>query len=437
MSKADITPELIAQYHQQLATPHLQSIINAANNNGLFNVARVSPVNRPIPKHFSIEVETKGITDQKQSGRCWLFAVLNDLRFQAADKLKIDQFEFSQSYCFFWDRLEKANLFLGNMIRLAKRPLTDRLVQEIFFDLPGDGGWPSNAANVINKYGLVPHDIMPDTDDAETTTRLNAILDRLMRKATLELRALATTDIDQAETRKQAILGEVYRVLAAALGEPPRRFSWSYQNKKKQYIEIKDTTPLEFKKRYTKPLRLANLMNNPSLDYGKVYRRPTNLGRTNMVGKTTTFLNLEFDRIQQLLIQQLKAKRPVSFDCKIGNNISSVGLDGYMDLATYDFQTTLGLDLAMSKHDSCLVMDSIDHEMLITGVTLDNTGCPTWWKVENSWGDKYGDKGYYAMSNAWLERYGIDFALPKRDLPDDIITLLQQRPIIRKLWENM
>lgn len=437
MSKADITSEQIAHYRKQLDNPRIRTIINAANNNGLFKIAKNSPIGHQIPKAFSIELDTKGITDQKQSGRCWLFAILNDLRYQAADKLKIEEFQFSQSYCFFWDRLEKANLFLENMIRFSKRPLTDRTFQEIFFSLPDDGGLATNATNIINKYGLVPRDIMPDTGDAEMTNRLNAILGRLMRKSTLELRRLAAADINQAEARKQEILGDVYRILAATLGEPPAKFSWSYKDKKKNYIELSNLTPLEFKKRYTKPIRVACIFNNPSLEFNRLYKRPTNLARTNMVGKSPSFLNLPFAQLQQLIVGQLKAKRPVAFDCKIGDNVDSVGVDGYMALDTYDFKHLLDIDLTMTKADSCLLMDTADHEMLITGVTLDKNGQPTWWKVENSWGDKYGNKGYYTMRNDWFERYSDGIILPKRDLPDDVAKLLKQKPITRKLWENM
>lgn len=436
MKKA-ISYDQIKQFDKTLDNPQAQSAINAATNNGLFSAAQVNRNGRQVPKKFSIEVETSDVTDQKRSGRCWLFATLNDLREEASKKLKVENFEFSQNYCSFWDRFEKANLYLENAIRLADRPRTDRLWQELMLETPEDGGWVSYAGYIINKYGLVPKEIMPETVNSNNTAGVNSLLERLLIKDAVELRELTNGKGEEvARTRKEKMLSEVYRLLATAFGRPPMMFSWSYVDKKKDYHELKDITPLEFKRRVVRPVNYVTLISNEALEFNKLYKRPLNTTRTNMVGKNPVFLNLPFKKLRQIVVAQLKDKKTVVFDCKI-SNIDSRSSDGFLTLDAYDFQSLTGIDFAMPKLVATKAFyNYADHEMLLTGVTLDDKEQPTWWKVENSWGSKNEfNKGYYTMSNDWWERYGYSISLPKRDLSDDIKALFKQKPITKKVWE--
>lgn len=435
MAKADISIEQIHGFDKKLDNPVIQAAINATTNNGLFSIAQTNLAGRQIPKEFEIEVETGSVTDQKRSGRCWLFATLNDLRHEASKKLKLDDFEFSQNYCAFWDRFEKINAHLENVIRFADRSLTDRLAQAMtIWDQPEDGGWVSYADYVINKYGLVPKDIMPETVNSNNTNGLNAILKRLMAKYAAELRPLAQRDAEQARRRKIEMMAEVYRLLAQAFGRPPMKFSWSYKDKKKNYHEINDITPLEFKKKLVRPVNYVTIMNNPLLEYGKLYKYPRDLA-TNMVGRNPVWLNLPFTKINPLIIQQLKDKKTVPFACLI-SNVDTRNDDGFLICDGYDFKDLVGVDLSLSRADDIqYTYEGADHEMLLTGVTTSNDK-PAWWKVENSWGSKNDfNKGYYTMSNEWWERYGYSISMPKRDLPDDIKAMFKQKPITRKLWE--
>lgn len=435
MSKADITSDMIAKFHRSLANDKAKLAMNNVANNGYYGAAKVYQTNSQVPTVFDIEIDTKGITDQKSSGRCWLFAVLNDLRHEAQQRLKVEDFEFSAAYCYFWDLLEKANVYLENSIRYANRSYTDRLFQTN--KVRTEGGWPIYAANVINKYGLVPKDAMPETINSENSRSMGMVLERVQRKYGLELRKLAQKDVEEAQRRKIIMLDDIYRILVAGLGEPPAKFNWSYKDKKKNYIELNNITPLEFKKKVVKPVRYVTIINNPALEYNKLYKYQNNTWQTNMIDKNNmVVLNLYFDKIRQLAVQQLKDKKPVLFTALVSNIDTRIGKSGdsFMKLGQYDFDNLLDIDTSLSKADAAYTEGTVDHEMLITGATLDKNK-PIWWKVENSWGGKVGDKGYFTMSDDWFARYAHDISLPKRDLPANIAGLFKQKPITRKPWE--
>jgi len=416
----------IAAYAQAVDQPVATVAQRAVTTNGIYLAAHNNAVGAVNPRVFSLELTTGGVTNQKHSGRCWLFAALNTVRHRLETTLNVENIELSQSYPYFFDKLEKANVFLELVIDTADQPLDDRRVDLAMRTPQPEGGWWSYAAALIEKYGVVPKSAMAEAKTTEESKELNIVLDRRLRKGALQLRAAA--EVDRADL-KQAILRDIYRILVIAIGTPPTRFDWAYRDKDKTYHRLADLTPRQFAETYALPLDQVTVANDPAQPYGRVLVREDG---ENMVGTApVTVVNQPMETLKDLVIKQLEAGEAVWLGCDVRIDVDP---EGVMDTGVRDLGGLFGVDLAMSKAENLATFDSVmSHAMTITGVDVVD-GLPRQWKVENSWGDDRGLKGWWTMSDAWFDRYGYTVVIRRDLLDEDTLAALGTEPIRLPRW---
>ncbi|MFY9228028.1 MAG: C1 family peptidase [Candidatus Microsaccharimonas sp.] len=435
-----ITPTLLKSFADTLQTnaPSHTILQRAVTTNGINEASENNALSGLYTTIFSDEVETGGVTDQKSSGRCWLFATLNILRHQIAVDFKMDDLELSQSYSYFWDKLEKSNSFLEDVIANTNKPLDDRYNEYIFNDPQGDGGWWQYSAAIIAKYGIVPKSAMPEAKATSSSGQLNTLLNRKLRKGALELRTLITNKAtDQAVRKvKEGLLQDIYQFLTIAIGTPPTSFSFAYKDKDKKFHRDVNITPLEFLKKYTHNNldEYVAVMNDPSADksYNQLYEFE---GQGNVVeGIKTSFLNLDMQALRDLSLKQIKAGESIWFGCDVRTDTNK---KGFMSLDVYDFEGTFGVDFSMDKAQRLATRDtSVNHAMTITGVDVIKDK-PVQWKVENSWGDEVGTKGFYTMTNDWFNKNGYVIVIRKDLLTSEQRKALDKDPIVMPRWDPL
>ena len=439
-----ITPEMLSRIEGGWqGTPADKALRNAVGQTALNTLAVNSEAAAMIDTHFSDRVETYGITDQKQSGRCWLFTGLNVLRSAATVKWDLGDFKFSQNYCFFWDQLEKANLFLQAIIDTRSLPLDSREVDWLISNPISDGGTFTGVANLVTKYGVVPADVMPETLSANSTAQMSGHLKTLLRQDALRLRSLADEAgvaalkgarakkaevalLAQLQEAKTAMLTDVYHVLALCLGVPPTSFEW----KGKTY------TPVEFYKEllgYDLEGGYVMLMNDPSREYGKVYE--IQYDRHMYDGQNWVYLNLPIERIKEVAIASIKDNVAMYFSCDVGKFLDRKR--GVADLKNFDYDSLLGVNFTMDKKERILTHASgSSHAMTLIAVDLVE-GKPVKWMVENSWGVSSGYQGNIIMTDEWFDNYMFRLVAEKRFIPADLLPLLEQEPIMLPAWDPM
>ena len=425
-------------YHNR---PAARALENAVTTNGVraasFNwhsIADDTPV-------FSIDLATGDVADQKQSGRCWMFAALNTMRHEMQQKFNLpDNFELSQSYAFFWDKFEKANWFYENIINTAQLPLGDRKVAWLLETPQQDGGQWDMLCALIEKYGVVPKTAMPESYNSSRSNEINAVLNNQLRHDAVILRKLVNdqaTDDEINSIRKQ-MLNNVYRMLAYAFGEPVTKFDFEYRTKKdKEYHRDADITPQDFFKKYVgwNLDDYISIIQAPTADkeYGKTYTIEM-LGNV-VGGRQVKHLNLSMADFKQLAIDQLKGGESVWFGSDVIKYSNT--RHGLMALNTYDYEKLFDTELTMTKAEALDYGESMmDHAMVLTGVDLVNNR-PTKWKVENSWGPKVGTKGYFVMSDAWMDQCCYQIVINKKYLSDQLKQAAAQEPIVLKPWDPM
>ncbi len=437
MSKA-ITPALLEKFATQTQDSQVSVMQRAVTKNGIYATSENNVLSATNTTVFSDEIETGSVTDQKQSGRCWLFAELNVIRHQIAKDAKLDDIELSQSYSYFWDKLEKSNSFFEKMIEFADQPLDDRWVAR-FFEWPqGDGGWWEYAVSVIEKYGVVPQTIMPESISTSESHQLNALLDRRLRKGGLELRKLVAEKKSDADIQKakEEMLSDVYRLLTIAIGTPPQHFDFVYKDKDKKYHRDAGLTPVTFLKKYYKKSfdDYVVVLNDPSPSKTYLQTYQFQHGGNVVDGLEVKWLNLDMEAIKDLTFQQIKKGESVWFGCDI---FTDVNKKGFMSLDTYDFNGTIGVDFSLNKAERLESRDSsVNHAVTITGVDVVD-GKPAQWKVENSWGDERGAKGYYTMSNDWFDKNGYVVVIRKDLLSEAQQKALEKSPVMIPEWDPL
>ncbi|QIR09826.1 Aminopeptidase C [Lentilactobacillus hilgardii] len=389
---------------------------------------------------FSIDLSTGNVADQKQSGRCWMFAALNTMRIRLMNTFKVsDGFELSQNYTNFWDKFEKSNYFLENVLKTADQPLDSRKVSWLMTTPQQDGGQWDMLCALIEKYGIVPKYAMPETFNSEKSAQINKFLNLKLRHDAVALRELVAdkaSDAKIAET-KETMLNEIYRMLVYALGEPTTSFNFEYRDKDNNYHIDKDITPQDFFKKYIN-LNLENyvsLINSPTADkpFNKTYTIEM-LGNV-VNGRQVKHLNLEMSELKKLAIKQLQNGESVWFGSDVGQ--SSNTKKGIMDTSLYVPDELFDADLSLSKAERLDYGESLmTHAMVITGVDLVD-GKPTKWKVENSWGEKVGTKGYFVMSDEWMDQFVYQFVINKAYLTTDQLTVQKQEPTVLNPWDPM
>ena len=418
--------------------PENKVVARAAQRSGVLEASYNDRVQGQLTRVFSTELDTNNVTNQKHSGRCWLFATLNVLRHAFGKKYKAKDFTFSQAYNFFWDKIERANAFYDAMIRLADKPINDREIQSWLGFAGEDGGLWSMAINLVKKYGVVPSYAMPESFNSNNTTGLIDSLARKERKDAIALRKLVNegSSKDELEKAKKHFLNEVYRMVSVALGEPPKKFDLEYRDDDKKYHLERDLTPREFVQKYFKDFKFDDyvvLSNCPNHEFNKLYHMP--LYDNVDGGDQIKFLNVPIEYLAQAAVAQLKSGDAVIF----GNDVlkQMERKTGYLDTELYQTDKLFGVDTKMSKADRLATGEGFaTHDMTLVGVDEDH-GHIRKWKVENSWGDKYGHKGFYEMSQPWFEDYVYDVVVRKEFLTDEQVKLAEGPAIDLKPWDNI
>ena len=411
-----------------------RAIANAIAANSIDALAKNHANAGAIDTHFSIETPTQSITDQLQSGRCWMFSGMNVLRSafaQRTDSLRVD---FSQAYLFFYDQLEKANLFLQGVIDTAEKPIDDQRVQFFFKHPISDGGTFCGVADLADKYGLVPKEVMPETFSSDNTARMAALVSSKLREQGLQLRQMAADkkDAKDIEAAKTRMLGTIYRMLALTIGEPPQSFSYAFKDKDGRTVgQAKTYTPQEFFKEVVGgPINgtFIMAMNDPRRPYYKTYE--VEYDRHTYDGHNWKYINLPMDDIEEMAIASLKDGRKLYSSYDVGKFLDSKR--GYVDPANYDYASLLGTTFGMDKAARISTYDSgSTHAMTLTAVDLDAEGKATKWKVENSWGAEWSQqRGYLIMSDRWLREYMFRLVVNKKYVPAKILKLSEQEPIM-------
>lgn len=439
MSKA-ISMDQIANFQADLDQRAEAKVIErAVTKNGILASSQdIQAMSQTTPV-FSIDLDTGGVANQKQSGRCWMFAALNTMRHSLADRFKLKDFELSQNYTFFWDKFEKANYFYENVLATADQPTSSRKVAWLMTTPQQDGGQWDMLVAIIQKYGIVPKSVMPETYNSSKSAEINSTLNLKLRKDAVELRELvaAKATDDQVQDRKEKMLNEVYRMLAYAFGEPVNQFDWEYRDDDKNYHIDQGLTPQSFFKKYIgwNLDDYVSIINAPTDD--KPYNHTYTIEMLGNVlgGREVKHLNVTMADFKQLAINQLQAGQSVWFGCDVGK--SSDRQKGVMATDVYGTDELFDVDLAMSKAERLDYGQSLmTHAMVITGVDLIN-GQPTKWKVENSWGDKVGEKGFFVMSDAWMDEYCYQVVVNKQFLPDELKAAQAEKPTVLAPWDPM
>ncbi len=413
-----------------------QNLINAITNNDIKDLSLNREKVVAHNKHFNHKLKKSGITNQKSSGRCWLFAGLNVFNPALMAKLNLSEFELSEPYLTFWDKMEKANLFLEEMIDLCDRPLDDRKLQIILEDPFGDGGWWHYVTDLIDKYGTVPLSSMPETKQSSKTDIINQLINRKLRAAASELRQMhaAGQTEDDLRRRKEDVLGDIYAALVLAYGKPPERFTFRYENKDSTVSEPTEYTPRSFYEEFLAAdmPKFAIMMDNPNREYERLYQIESS---RNMADKSDlTLLNLPIEKIKQYCLKALLDSQVVWFACDVGKD--HYGDSGVLAVDVYDYNTTFGIDFTISKADRIAYFDSYPtHAMVLLGTDTAADGRPVKWLVENSWGTEKGDKGYWYMYDGWFDEYVYVAVVDERHLDADDRERLKEKPQILPAWD--
>ena len=433
----EINDALLQSFRAKVAADPSVSVLNGAL--AKTDLADLSFVPMQAALHdgpFAVEVKTRGITAQKQSGRCWLFAALNLLREKVAETCNLDEkFELSQNYLSFYDKLEKANNFLEMVIEQAKEPVKGQSMQYVLRGMV-DGGYWCEAAHLVEKYGVVPKTANPESYQSEHTARFLATLNRLLRKDARELRDLVLAGKDPC-ARKEAMLAEVYKAECIAFGTPVDHFDFTWRDKDKKYHVDRNLTPKEFYDKYV-GISLADfqpVINEPTPDKG-MDRLIAFHAVENMVGKDMVALNLNQKALENLCIKQLKAGQPVWFACDAG--AYGARKEGIWDPASVQVEALLGgFDTTMVKGDRLWYgASSATHAMLLTGVDFDAEGNPTRWKIENSWGKDVGRDGYFVCSEAYFKEFVYEAVIHKDHFTSEQLEMLKKKPQYINAWDE-
>lgn len=419
-------------------SPERQLATLSLSKASLADVAFVSRGAYALRHKFSIDIETMEATNQKSSGRCWLFAATNVLRERIAKEKKIKKFELSQSHLAFWDKFERANYFLESILETAGLPTNDRTVMHILATGVHDGGQWDMFANIVRKYGVMPKDVYDETYQSSNTRYMNATLNRNLKVCAVKLRGMVASGAPEAEiqSEKDAMLSKVYAFLCSCYGEPPKSFDFEYVDEDDVYHIEKGYTPLTFSEKYVGSLleQTVSIIHAPTADK-PVHRTFTIRLLGNVAGgREVKHLNLTLPEFKEAIIRQLEAGKVVWFGSDVGHFGEREA--GLWDDGSFNFELLTGLDLSISKADALdYGLSAMNHAMVITGVNLDE-GKPNRWKIENSWGDKNGEKGYYICSDSWFDQYVYQAAVECEYL-GALAGFASEEPIVLEPWDPM
>jgi len=437
MNGALTTADLELMRKEFAANPTYRMVQNAATQTAVKDLVLDREVVTGIDHSVSHLLDDWKPTDQAKSGRCWLFAGLNLLRVGAARAMNLKDFEFSQNHIMYWDKLERANYFLEAMIETAERDIDDRTVAQLMTTVADDGGQWNMFVALVRKHGLVPKSAMPETKSSADTDQMNSVLRRVLRQGAKDVRALLPRGTEAMRARKQEILTVVHRVLTMHLGTPPEQFDWQWTDKDRGFHRDGVMTPTDFASKYVSlPLdEFICLVHDP--------RETSPIGRTftveylgNVVdGDRVVYLNVDVATMKQIAKQTVVAGEPVWFGCDVDQMMRNDL--GIWDAELFDYagfyDTTFELDKAerLMFHETAMT-----HAMLFTGVDVVDDVARRW-RVENSWGEERGQKGFYTMNDSWFDEYVFEIAARRNALPAELQAALDEEPIVLPAWDPM
>ena len=429
-----ITKQMLQQIEKQNApTASDRALRNALAANSIDALAKNQKNAGALDTYFNIETKKQSITNQKSSGRCWMFSGMNVLRANFAKRTDSLKVTFSQDYLFFYDQLEKANLMLQGVIDTGKKPIDDQRVQFFFHHPLNDGGTFCGVADLTEKYGLVPTEVQPETYSAESTSRMSRIISSKLREQGLELRKMVNEgkkakDIQQ---RKTEMLSEIYHMLVITLGEPVKEFTYAFRDKNgKTLTPVKTYTPQSFYQEVVGEKlngTFIMVMNDPRREYYKTYE--VEYDRHTYDGHNWKYLNLPMEDIEQLAIASLKDGRKLYSSYDVGKQLDRKR--GFADTENYDYESLFGTTFGMNKAERISTFDSgSTHAMTLTAVDLDADGKPLKWKVENSWGSDSGHQGCIIMTARWFREYMFRLVVDKKYVSEKLLKDYDQKPIM-------
>ena len=414
--------------------------MNAATYNGVQKVARDVNALKDEPFAFNVDIKNGDVTNQKQSGRCWMFASMNVLRNIVIKKFNLENFELSQSYTLFWDKLERCNYYMEAVIEKANEPLEDRVMDYLMSDLLSDGGQWDMFVNIVKKYGLVPKYAYPESQTSSATVQLNKYLCKILRKYTTELRdAVQNEGVKKARELKEEVLKDVYNVLTSTLGQMPEKFDVVLHDKDGKLIEDKGMDAHSFFDKYigVEIDQYISLINSPTED------KPFNQTYTikylgNIIeGKIVKHLNLPIEELKKAAVKQLKDGYPVWFGCDVGRSSVVEDERAMLDTKAVDYEALFNVDLKLSKEDALdYGYSMMTHAMTFTGVQM-NGNEPLRFKVENSWGEKFGYKGHFVMTSDWFDQYVYQVVVNKKYLTEKSRKDYEKEPKELSPWDPM
>lgn len=439
--KGAIKSEHIKKYREQfLADPTMRLAMNAVTRGNLQEIALNRDVLNKNNWIFSNEIEEKPeITDQARSGTCWLFAELNWIRTMTMRKFKIEKLEFSENYLMFYDKLEKANYYLEALMTMLDRDIDDRRVRFIIDSPTPDGGEWHMFVNLVKKYGLVPKEVMPCTWNREHSRFINELVGYKIREAFAKMRDMASAkqSMDEIRSYKITMMSEIYRILTTCMGVPPKTFDWSFRDKDKEYHQETGISPKDFYDKYV-GLDLDTCYTLASCPAHK-----TDINKTYTIdlfgnmsgGQQWKWLNLPVKELKKIAMKMLKKGEAVLYGCDVSQE--SHTKDGFMAKGMYDYDLLFKTPFGMDKTTRLTYGQSrLTHSMVLTGVEIVDKK-PVRWKVENSWGTKVGNKGFFVMTDEWFDENVLDLIVPAEYMPKKLVELFEQEPVELPYWHVM
>ncbi len=434
-----ISKSMLQNYRKEIKNNEKIKVLqNAVTNNDILKLGLNYGNDINIDTYFSHRVKTKGITDQKSSGRCWLFTGLNVLRAKTIEAHNLGSFQFSQAYNFFYDQLEKSNLFLEGIIKTADKPMDDKRVEWLLKHPIGDGGQWTGVSDLIKKYGVVPASVMPETHSSKNTRWMQKLIKKRLRKGALVIREKKKANASLADLRseKENILADIYKILVINLGEPPMEFQWRYKDADGNLTPLKTYTPQSFYETFvgSNLSDYVMIMNDPSRPYNKLYE--IDYDRHMYDGHNWKYVNLEADEIKKFAIASIKANEGMYFSCDVGKQLNRE--NGVLDVNNYDFMSLVDVDFSMDKKERVMTFDSgSSHGMTLMGVDLDENGNPKKWLLENSWGPSSGFEGHLIMTDKWFDEYMFRLVVDKKYVSKKVLDILKQKPTMLPPWDPM
>ena len=433
-----ITRKQVVELRKEFDTePSNKVAQNAVTNVQLPDLTLNRDLVQDIDDSFSIKLDDWKVTAQMRSGRCWLFATLNLFRVGAMKKMNLKNFEFSQAHIHFWDKFERSNHLLEAIIETSDRPVDDRTIHFLLSDPIGDGGQWNMAMNLVRKHGLVPKTAYPESNSSSATRWMNAELKDILRSSASEIRAIIDGGgtVEEARAHKEKRIADIWKMLCIHLGTPPKTFNWQWRDKDGEFHRNGRMTPQQFAAEFVdiEWEDYVCIVNDPRNEYYRTYT--VDFLQNVAGGPPVVYLNVPSKEMKAITLKLLEDGMPVWMGCDVGKEMDRKR--GLWDADLFDVEGLYGVEYGMDKADRLRHNQTMmTHAMLFTGVDVVN-GRPRRWRVENSWGQDTGQKGYYTMNDSWYDQYMFEIAAPKDYLTEKMLEGLEIEPVVLPAWDPM